>query len=35
MLDIKSFANWGGTRGAGRGHYPFRKMRKSQEKYPY
>ena len=34
MMDMKSFTNWG-ARGAGRGRYPFRKMRKSQEQHPY
>ena len=36
MMDIKRFRNWGGlTSGMGRGRYLFRKMRKSQEQYPY
>ena len=34
MMDITIFTD-GGGQGAGRGHYPFIKMRKSQEQYPY
>ena len=33
MMDIKNFKYEG--QGEGRGHYPFRKMRKKQEQYPY
>ena len=38
MMDIKIFTAGGGSggwHGAGRGHSPFIKMRKSQEQYPY
>ena len=32
---ILQFLPIGGVQGAGMGHYPFIKMRKSQEQYPY
>ena len=36
-MDIKNFKyeGTGGSQEEGRGRYPFRKMRKSLEQYPY
>ena len=35
MLDIKIFTCGGEARRAGKGHYQFRKMEKTQKQYPF